>query len=207
MPQFDDKENKVLLMGPPNVGKSVIFNHLTGLDSAIANYSGTTVDYKKGRITFEKDEIYLIDVPGTYTLNSSNEAEQVAVDMLNKGASLLVVVLDANNIESSIYLLLQILEKGIPAIAVLNRIDLLEEKGYSFAAEAFAEELEIDIVETVAVKEYGLSKLKKKIREKLQIETQNDLANNINASWENAERLSNKYLNKKIKKRKTKEKN
>ena len=204
MPQFENKENKVLLMGPPNVGKSVIFNHLTGLDSAIANYSGTTVDYKEGRITYRDDDIYLIDVPGTYTLDSSNEAEQVAVDMLNKGASLLVIVLDANNIESSIYLLLQILEMGIPAIAVLNRIDLLEEKGYSFAAEAFAEELKIDIIETVAVKEFGLAELKNKISEKIQIENQKKLPKKIKASWKNAERLSAKYLKQKSKKEKNK---
>jgi len=106
----------ILLIGPPNVGKSVLFNRLTGLDVGMANYPGTTVDYKKGKASVDDKEYQLIDVPGTYTLDASNQAEQIAVDMLKDEPGGVVCVLDAKNLESSLYLLLQVLEYDLPTV-------------------------------------------------------------------------------------------
>ena len=150
------KDQHILLMGPPNVGKSVIFNHFTRLSASCANYSGTTIDYNCGKSRIGGRDFLLVDVPGTYTLNATNEAEQIAVDMLRGDSrdakqskcshcsedggekidpstfrpSGVVCVLDANNLESSLYLLLQILEFQLPTTVVaLNRVDLAREKG------------------------------------------------------------------------------
>ncbi len=196
MQQFSKK--KVLLIGPPNVGKSVIFNKLTGLNVAMANYSGTTVDYKKGQVKYNKLNYDLIDVPGTYTLDATNEAEQVAIDMLSEGADLVITVLDANNLESSLYLLLQVLEKNLPTIAVLNRVDLLKEKGYEIAHEKLSNEIGIDIIKTIAVSGEGIDSLEKKIEENISdYQTGEDIDRNIKADWFEAERLDLEYLNKK----------
>lgn len=117
---------KILLVGMPNVGKSVIFNRLTGMNTSIANYAGTTVEYTIGKLPSEKYEISVIDVPGTYSLSATNEAEKVALDMLSANPDLVVLVLDANCLESSIYLALQVLELDIPVIGVLNRMDIID---------------------------------------------------------------------------------
>ena len=102
---------EVLLIGPPNVGKSVIFNRLTGLDVGMANYPGTTVDFKKGKASVGDMEYELIDVPGTYSLDASNQAERIAVEMLEDEPAGVVCVLDAVNLESSFHLLMQVLER------------------------------------------------------------------------------------------------
>ena len=76
---------KVLLVGNPNVGKSALFSRLTGVDVAISNYAGTTVEYKKGTMRLGKEKAEVIDVPGTYSLSATSKAEEVAIDMLKEG--------------------------------------------------------------------------------------------------------------------------
>ena len=146
----------ILLMGAPNVGKSAIFNRLTGLNVRVANYTGTTVDYAGGTMKLGSEMIDLIDVPGTYSLCATCEAERVAVEMVcgrtgrdcprtspSAGCSdsrsvatdpgqkpcLIVYVLDAGNFEAGLYLLLQLLELKVPLLIALNRGDLAREKG------------------------------------------------------------------------------
>jgi len=72
---------KILLMGNPNVGKSVVFSRLTGVNVIQSNYPGTTVGYTKGRLIIDNDEMEIVDVPGTYSLSPSCKAEEVARDM------------------------------------------------------------------------------------------------------------------------------
>ncbi|MCK8825272.1 ferrous iron transporter B [Fuchsiella alkaliacetigena] len=159
------EKRKLLLIGPPNVGKSVIFNRLTGLDVGMANYAGTTVEYKAGAANLNGEEFTLIDAPGTYTLDATNEAEQVAVDMLADEPEAVVCVMDANNLESSLYILLQVLEKELPTVVVLNRIDLVEEKGLSIDVDLLEEKLGVAIIPTVAVTGQGFAELEKTILE------------------------------------------
>jgi len=179
---------EILLLGPPNVGKSVLFNKLTGLHVGMANYPGTTVDYKEGKGKIDGLELKLIDAPGTYTLDASNEAEQVAVDLLSDEPAAVVCVLDAKNLESSIYLLLQALEKNLPTIAVINKTDLIEG---SIDSEYLSEELGIPVIETVAVDDKGLPELKEKIRKLLSGEIL-PTSRIIQASWAEAERIEEK---------------
>ncbi|WP_240503525.1 ferrous iron transporter B [Natranaerobius trueperi] len=176
------EKSNILLIGPPNIGKSVIFNNLTGLDISIANYVGTTVEYTVGEIDIDGTKANLIDVPGTYTLEASNEAEQVAIDMLqgnaneknnshcsdindvndvdvSKKPAAVICVLDAYNLESSLYLLQQVLQYNLPTAAVINRMDLIEERGEKIDIEYLSKVLGITIVPTVAVEKKGFEKV------------------------------------------------
>ena len=108
---FDD-ELKVLLMGNPNVGKSVIFSKLTGMNVIASNYTGTTVSFTKAEININGKKATLIDVPGVYSLNSTSKAEEVAVSILeNENADAIICVIDATNLERNLYLALELKEK------------------------------------------------------------------------------------------------
>jgi len=173
----------VLLMGLPNVGKSVIFNRLTGLNVRAANYCGTTVEYAAGNMLLDGRQVTLVDVPGTYSLHATNEAEAVAVDMLQGNSprkaaggghcdacpcpagmldspSAVICVVDAGNLETSLYLLLQVLETGLPTLVVLNRSDLAREKGYFIDTDELSRELDVPVVPTVAVTGEGMAEVK-----------------------------------------------
>ena len=152
--------NNILLMGPPNVGKSVFFGHLTGLDVTVSNYPGTTVDYKKGKFQLQGEEYTLIDVPGVYSLDAASEAERIAVKLLSEDPRVVICILDAVNFESSIHLLLQVLERGIPVIAVVNRMDLAREKGKEIDTELLSRKLKIPVISAVAVLKKGVKELK-----------------------------------------------
>ena len=145
----------VLLMGNPNVGKSVIFSKLTGTNVTASNYSGTTVEYTEGQRNWRGEMVDIIDVPGTYTLDPTNEAEEVAVEMLDKG-DLVVNVLDATNLERNLNLTLQLLERDIPVIVVLNMWDEAEHKGIEIDIEKLEEYLGVPVIPTAAVKNRGI---------------------------------------------------
>ncbi len=196
MPQGDQTANRILLMGPPNVGKSALFNKLTGLEAVISNYSGTTIDYKEGFMKTSENNFHIIDVPGTYTLHATNDAEKVAVQMLDQGAELVIAVLDGNNIESSIYLLLQILQRDLPTLVVVNRVDLLADKGFEINREKLSSWLDLEVVETVAIEEKGIEKLKQKIKQAGEKDQADKFlsSKNLNADWQVAEQLTSEIL-------------
>lgn len=150
---------KVLLMGNPNVGKSVLFNRLTGLDVITSNYAGTTVNYTHGYIKHSSQEdIELIDVPGTYTLNPTNEAEKVAVDMLNKG-DLIINVIDVTNLERNLFLTMQLLSYKKPAIIVLNMWDETKHNGIKIDTEKLQNILGVPVITTCAISGEGIKQL------------------------------------------------
>ncbi len=176
---------EILLIGPPNVGKSVLFNRLTGIDVSMANYPGTTVDYKKGEACVRSKRFTLIDVPGTYDLNTSNEAEEVAVEMLDSSPAGVVFVLDAKNLESSMHLLLQVLSHGLPTIAAVNRSDLVAGE---VDIELISAELGIPVIRTVAIEGKGLEEVKDRIAEMLRGDVDPPLPPKV--AWDEAERIS-----------------
>lgn len=157
---------KVLLMGNPNVGKSAVFSRLTGLDVICSNYPGTTVEYTCGTAWVERQRIEIIDVPGAYTLEPTNKAEEVALEMLLKEKPDLVInVVDATNLERNLYLSLQILEKGIPAIILLNKWDMAKWKGISIDLEGLSRRIGVKVIPFVAVTGEGIREFSKAIRE------------------------------------------
>ncbi|MBU1767178.1 MAG: 50S ribosome-binding GTPase, partial [Candidatus Omnitrophica bacterium] len=116
-------KNKILLMGNPNVGKSAIFSRLTGAKVIISNYPGTTIEFTQGQMKIGDERPMVIDVPGTYSLEPTCNAEEVAVRMLNNCSGVIINIIDATNLERNLYLTLQLLEKGIPMIVALNMWD------------------------------------------------------------------------------------
>ncbi len=184
----------ILLIGPPNVGKSVIFAELSGMDVAMANYPGTTVDYTEGEAIFGDSRARLIDVPGTYTLEASNEAEEVAVKMLDREPDLVVCVLDAVNMESSIYLALQVLSHRLPTLVAVNRMDLLRERGAKLDVPALSRALGADVITTAAVAGEGLDALRESIGAALGAADDLRPADRPPVSWRQAERIRHTVL-------------
>ncbi len=155
---------KVLLVGNPNVGKSVVFTRLTGAEVMISNYPGTTVDYTRGRMKLGGETVQVIDVPGTYSLEPSNPAEAVAVQMLPSG-DVLVNVVDATNLERNLYLTLQLLERSQPMVVALNMWDDAQHLGIHIHVEALQRMLGVPVVPTVALTGEGISELVKRLQE------------------------------------------
>lgn len=154
----------VLLIGSPNVGKSLTFNKLTGLTAMVSNYPGTTVDIDEGNFTYENRTVHVTDPPGLYDLNTITEEERVAkLLVLDERFDLMVHVVDAKNIEKSIDLTLQLIDAGKEVILVLNMMDELEKMGASVDAEGLSHELGIPIVLTSAAENKGLDELKRTI--------------------------------------------
>ena len=163
--KLPEKPNQMrfLLMGNPNVGKSVIFSKLTGMDVLAANYTGTTVTFTHGKVQSKGRQGMLIDVPGTYSLEElTSPAEEVAANMMVEGANAVICVLDATNLERNLNLALQVQERGIPMIIALNLSDIAQQQGVIIDAEALAQELGLQVIVTVATRNVGLKDLLEK---------------------------------------------
>jgi len=164
---------KILLMGNPNVGKSVFFSRLTGAHVVSSNYPGTTVSFTTGHLLLPGGEkAQVIDVPGTYTLRPTCKAEDVACDMLNasikeglKRGDLVINVVDATNLERNLSLTLELMEQGIPVIVALNLWDDTKHRGIDINLEKLEKWLGVPVVPTVAVTGEGFRRLILRISE------------------------------------------
>lgn len=128
-----------------------------------ANYPGTTVSYSKGLLQIDGLKSTLIDVPGTYALDTGTEAEVIANNFLDEGGDMIVFVLDASNLERNLYLALQVLDRGFPTLVALNLMDVADSRGIVIDIETLEKELGVPIVATTAVKGQGIDKLKEEI--------------------------------------------
>ncbi len=184
-----DSKYKLLLMGNPNVGKSVIFSKLTGLDSLAANYPGTTVTYTMGTLCYKGEKATLIDVPGTYSLDVTSQAEEIAIDFLKQGADAIIFVLDSTNLERNLNLALQVLEYKIPTIFVLNMMDVSERKGIKIDVRLLQEELKAPVIPQIAVLGQGLNNLLQVTFGILASGQEISFPKNINDKWEAAAKI------------------
>ncbi len=155
---------RILLMGNPNVGKSVVFSRLTGADVIVSNYPGTTVEFTKGRMKLDGERAEVIDVPGTYTLDPTTRAEQVAAEMVSQG-DIIVDVVDATNLERNLNLTLQLLQTGKPVIVALNMWDEAGHKGIEIDVEALEQILGVAVVPTIAISGRGINTLVQRLDE------------------------------------------
>ena len=139
------------LMGNPNSGKTTLFNSLTGARQHVGNYPGITVEKREGRLKVEELDITVVDLPGTYSLTAYTQDELVARNFLiENNPDAVVTVLDATNLERSLYLVLQILELGTPVIVALNMMDEVRRKGVSIDTNRLSTLLDAPILEMVA---------------------------------------------------------
>lgn len=155
---------KILLMGNPNVGKSALFSRLTGTRIIASNYPGTTVEFIKGSVKLGQEQAEIIDVPGTYTLEPTSKAEEVAADMLQEG-DLIVDVIDATNLERNLNLTLQLLERPVPVIVALNMWDDAHHRGINIDVARLEELLGVPVVPTVGVTGQGIKELVSRLPE------------------------------------------
>ena len=151
---------RVVLAGNPNVGKSVIFNNLTGSHQHIGNWPGKTVEKAEGICKICDNEIYIVDLPGTYSLTSYSIEEKIARDyIINEKPDVVVNIIDTSNLERNLYLTLQLLELGVNVILVLNKIDLAKESGMKIDVNTLTQKLGLPVVVTVAPKKKGMKEL------------------------------------------------
>lgn len=159
---YKDNESDIVvaLMGNPNVGKSTIFNALTGLNQHTGNWTGKTVSNAFGKFNYNDENFILVDLPGTYSLSSNSKEEEIARDFVcYKKPMVTIVVVDATSIEKSMNLVLQVIELTDNVIMCINLIDEANKKNISIDIDALKEELNIPIVTTSARNNNGLDKL------------------------------------------------
>ncbi|RLF30758.1 MAG: ferrous iron transporter B [Thermoplasmata archaeon] len=155
---------KIILMGSPNVGKSVVFSRLTGANVIASNYPGTTVDFSKGSMRLDGEKYEIIDAPGTYSLTPTNKAEEVALKIFKKG-DIIINVVDATNLERNLYLTLEILEKKKPTIVALNLWDEAQHTGITIDVKKLEEILGVPVVPTTALTGEGIKELISRLKE------------------------------------------
>ncbi len=158
--------HKILLVGNPNVGKSAIFNRLTGLDVIISNYPGTTVDWTKGSVQIEGKIYELIDTPGTYSIEPTCEAEEVTAKQISemKDNDIIINVVDATNLERNLYLTLGLLETGKPMLIALNLWDDTKHKGIDIDVEKLKKFLQVPVITTSGLTGTGIKNLIEEIK-------------------------------------------
>ncbi|MBM4313740.1 MAG: ferrous iron transport protein B [Deltaproteobacteria bacterium] len=155
---------KVLLVGNPNVGKSVLFNALTGAYVTVSNYPGTSVEVARGTATVSDERFEIIDTPGMYSLLPITEEERVARKiLLDDSPDLVIHVIDARNLERMLAMTIQLLEAGLPVILVVNIIDEAERLGISINIPLLAAQLGIPVVGAAVTKKRGLAEIRRAI--------------------------------------------
>src|SRR5881409_1824200 len=161
----------VVLTGNPNCGKTTLFNALTGLRAKVGNYAGVTVERKEGKLLGAPADanIRVLDLPGTYSLSPQSLDEQISRDvLLNRlpelpAPSLIVVVVDASNLQRNLYYASQVIELGHPTLIALNMVDVAENNGHRIDAQKLADTLGVPVLPTVGTNGQGLPELRQQI--------------------------------------------
>ncbi len=159
--QMQEQETiTVALAGQPNVGKSTLFNILTGLNQHVGNWPGKTVEQKVGSLEHEGLTFELIDLPGTYSLTANSEEERITRDfIIQSQPDVVVAVVDAAVLERSLYLLAELLLLPAPVVLALNMIDVAEQEGIQIEAEVLSTALGIPVVPMSATHGKGVLRL------------------------------------------------
>ncbi len=165
---------QIALVGNPNSGKTTLFNAFTGLRQKVGNYPGVTVEKKVGEArTLHGEKVAILDLPGTYSLSARSEDERVARDVLLGDLSgiprpdVVICVVDASNLERNLYLVLQVIDLGLPVIIALNMIDVVEENKQRIDPEALSESLGgVTVIPCQANAKIGIAELKQAMAKK-----------------------------------------
>ncbi len=154
------KRIRIALAGNSNVGKSVIFNQLTGLQQHIGNWPGKTVERAEGSFHFKGYDIDVIDLPGIYSLSTYSIEERVTREYIVKERPDVVIdVIDASVLERNLFLTMQLTEMGVPMVIALNQVDMAGKKGIKIDHRKLEKALGIPVIPTVAVTGKGINKV------------------------------------------------
>ncbi|NFD78523.1 ferrous iron transport protein B [Clostridium botulinum] len=145
------------LLGNPNVGKTSLFNQLTGSNQYVGNWAGVTVEKKEG---FVNDSIKIVDLPGIYAMDTFSNEEKVSKNFLiNGNVDVIIDIVDASNLDRNLYLTTQLKQFNKPIILVLNMIDVAENKGIKINYDILSKELNVKVIPIIASKGIGIDKL------------------------------------------------
>lgn len=151
----------VALFGNPNVGKTTVFNLLTGSNQYVGNWPGVTIEKKEGYLN---DNIKIVDLPGIYAMDTFSNEEKVSKSYLeNEDVDVIVNVVDASNLDRNLYLTTQLMKYNKPIILLLNMVDLADAKGIKTDYDKLAKELNVTILPIIAKKKSGLENIEKVI--------------------------------------------
>jgi len=154
----------IALAGQPNVGKSSVFNSLTGLNQHVGNWTGKTIETKMGAFTFKSTGFSIVDLPGTYSLTASSEEERLAREyIIKEHPDLIVAVVNAATLERSLYLVAELLLLSVPMVVALNMVDVAEQEGIQVEPKVLEAALGVPVVSLVASKGTGLVDLEEAI--------------------------------------------
>lgn len=155
---------KAVLAGNPNCGKSTLFNALTGGNAHVGNWPGVTVERREGKYKINGEEIMLTDLPGIYSLSPYSPEESIARQYIADNApDIIINIVDATNIERSLYLTTELLETDIPVVIALNMTDSAEKRGVEISAPKLSSALGTEVIPISAVKGRGIDKLIKSV--------------------------------------------
>ena len=161
---------KIALIGNPNCGKTTLFNVLTGANQKVGNWPGVTVEKKFGYFKLENESIELVDLPGIYSLEQdySGIDEKIAQDYLEQdGIDLIINIVDATNLERSLVLTQQLMERDVPMLLVMNMLDVAEQQGITVSTSMLADKLQLPVIEMIASQKRGIDELCHKLTRKI----------------------------------------
>jgi len=159
-----DSAKRVALVGNPNVGKSVLFNALTGAYVTVSNYPGTSVEVSRGSTTIQGQTWQVIDTPGMYSIHTITEEERVAREIiLHETPDVVVHVLDARNLERMLAMTIQLIEAELPVILVVNIMDEAERMGLKIDLELLRQRLGIPVIGAATARKRGLDEIRRAI--------------------------------------------
>ena len=178
-------DGNIALVGTPNVGKSVLFNRLTGIYVTVSNYPGTTVEVSRGIAKIKDHQISIIDTPGMYSLVPISEEEAVARNLLlQEPLDLVIHVVDAKNLGRMLPLTFQLMEAGLTVILAVNMIDEAEQLGLKLRSEALQLELGIPVVLMSAILNRGVKQLQQTLLQALSSSVAKSSAETSSTNWE-----------------------
>lgn len=171
------EELQIALAGNPNVGKSTIFNALTGSRQHVGNWPGKTVEKKAGTLKLDTNCVTVVDLPGTYSLSAYSLEEQIARDFIVRGRPALVInVVDSCNLERNLYLTAQLLDTGTPLLLALNMVDMAAERSITINTSRMEQLLGVPVVALAASRGQGIVELRQALIRMLSQQRQTHLA-------------------------------
>ncbi len=150
----------VALVGQPNVGKSTVFNMLTGLNQHVGNWPGKTIEQKTGTLRYNEAVLHLVDLPGTYSLTANSEEERITRDyLIRQRPAVVIALVNAATLERSLYLVAELLALGRPLVVGLNMMDVAEQQGIHVEPHVLSAALGVPVVPLVAARNIGVREL------------------------------------------------